>query len=204
MTPRWPLVIVSGCVASILGCASPVPGQPTASAPATTSTPTPTSAASATAKPPPRLAPAVRQPLDARGVEPCELMTPAQLVELGLRPESAKPGTSGASLTCTWVSATDAANPAGLQINADSTLPALDGIYLVPETFAVFEPIEVAGHPAVHADDVAGPVCTIYTAIADYQAVATDGNLGGRPLPDPCAPSRRMAEMILSNLPPLR
>ena len=80
----------------------------------------------------------------------------------------------------------------------------LDNLYIQRNTLAVFEPTEISGHPAVRGDDIVGPVCTLYTAIADYQGLSTDGNLGGRPLADPCGPSRRMAEMILSNLPPLR
>jgi hypothetical protein len=155
-------------------------------------------------RPGPRLAPAVREPLDARGVAPCGLLTPAQLIELGLDPRSARPGTAGAAETCGWTRPTDPGNPAGLQISTNPTIPSLDGIYIIRDTFDVFEPTQIAGHPAVHADGTAGSVCTIYTAIADYQAVSTDGNLAGRPLADPCGPSRRMAEMILSNLPPLR
>jgi hypothetical protein len=155
-------------------------------------------------KPSPRLAPAVGAPLDARGISACDLLTPTQLAELGLDPSSARSGTAGSAQTCGWTRNNDVSNPAGLQINTDPAIPSLDGLYLVRDTFAVFKPIEIFGHPALHADDVAGPVCTIYTAIADYQAVSTDGNLAGRPLADPCGPSRRMAEMILSNLPPLR
>lgn len=79
----------------------------------------------------------------------------------------------------------------------------LDGIYLVRDDYAVFEPTEVAGHPAVQADLTTESGCTLYIAIADHQGVATSGNLAGRSVPDPCGLSRRMAELILSNLPPL-
>jgi hypothetical protein len=133
-------------------------------------------------KPSPRLAPAVGAPLDARGISACDLLTPTQLAELGLDPSSARSGTAGSAQTCGWTRNNDVSNPAGLQINTDPAIPSLDGLYLVRDTFAVFKPIEIFGHPALHADDVAGPVCTIYTAIADYQAVSTDGNLAGRPL----------------------
>lgn len=183
----------------LMSCSAPPQGSPPVSLTNETSPPP----AVTSTKPPPRLAPVVREPLDARGKAPCDLLTAPQLLELGLRPDTARPDTSGAAQICGW-SSTDPGNVAGLQVNTDPTLPSLDGIYLVRDTFAVFEPIEIAGHPAVHADRNAGPVCTIYTAIADYQGISTDGNLAGRPLPDPCAPSRRMAEMILSNLPPLR
>jgi hypothetical protein len=134
-------------------------------------------------------------------VEPCDLLTVQQVTALGFRPETTEQGTGGRAGTCGW--RTDPGNPAGLQINTGTTIPALDGLYLGRDTYAVFEPMEIAGHPAVRADLTSGDVCTIYVAVADYQGLSTDGNLAGRPLPDPCAPSRRMAELVLSNLPPL-
>lgn len=199
MTRGRLVAAVSLLAMAMVGCATQVAGEPSVPPTATVSTSPEVSAT----KLPPRQAPPVRDPRDARGVDACSLLTSAQLIELGFRPDTAQPGTSGSAQVCGWRS-TDSGNAGGLQISIDSAIAALDGIYLIRDTFAVFEPIEIAGHPAVHADGNAGPVCTIYTAIADYQGVSTDGNLAGRPLPDPCAPSRRMAEMILSNLPPLR
>lgn len=196
MIRRWPLVALAVAIAAS-GCSSTVSGSPNG---------LPTHAVPSTglsSKLPPRLAPAVREPKDARGIAPCDLLTRPQLIELGLIPETARPSTAGAAEVCGWGSV-DPGNGGGVQINTDPTIPSLDGLYLQRDTLAVFEPIEIAGHPAVHADGIVGPVCTIYTAVADYQGVSTDGNLAGRPLADPCAPSRRMAEMILSNLPPLR
>lgn len=98
----------------------------------------------------------------------------------------------------------DPTNPAGIQVLADSKIAALDNVYIVRDTLAVFEPTEVSGHPAVHAERTGMAGCVIYTAVSDYQAVATATNLAGRKLAEPCAGARRMAEMILSNLPPLR
>jgi hypothetical protein len=142
-------------------------------------------------------------PLDARGVKACDLLTPDQLAEVGLKPDTAEAKSTGVADVCTW-SSVKPGSVGGVQLSTHPTLPALDGVYLVRDTFAVFEPMKISGHPAVHADRNSGSDCTIYTAIADYQAVATDGDLAGAPEGDPCAPSRRMAELILSNLPPLR
>lgn len=80
----------------------------------------------------------------------------------------------------------------------------MDNLYIVRDDYLVFEPTDVSGHPAIHAERSSLSGCVIYTAISDYQAVATGTNLAGRTLADPCAGARRMAEMILSNLPPLR
>jgi hypothetical protein len=97
----------------------------------------------------------------------------------------------------------DDSNVAGVTLATDLSISGLEGLYLVRDTFDVFEPGEVGGHPSVRADRNANGRCSIYVAIADDQLLSTDGNLAGRPLPDPCEPSRRMAELVLSNLPDL-
>ena len=189
----WCVVFLAGCSATVGGAASPsgaIQPPPPAQAPP--------------AQAPPRLAPAVRTPLDARGFKVCDLLTPSQLAELSLDPTTAESKTVGISDNCTWKYTNDPGNVGGVQLSTHPTLPALDGIYLVRDTFAIFEPLEISGHPAVHADRNAGSGCSIYTGIADYQAIAILADSIGRPRIDACAPSRRMAEMILSNLPPLR
>lgn len=144
------------------------------------------------------------EPKDARGIAACDLLTDAQLVELGLRPETATASSIGSTTrSCSWSSAVDDTNPAGLELNDETTIPVLDDLYLTREVFANFEPREVAGHPALRADYNDDGGCTIITAIADYQGVGTQGNPAGRPQPDPCALSTRMAEFIIANLPPL-
>jgi len=178
----------------LAGCAGPVTGTPSP----------PARLSSAEAKPPPRLAPPVRVPLDARGTKACDLLTPTQLGELNLNTTTAQSKTVGISDSCTWAYTNDPGNVGGVQLSTHPTLPALDGVYLVRENFAKFEPLEISGHPAVRADRNPDSGCSIYTAIADYRAIATLGDTIGRPRADVCAPSRRMAEMILSNLPPLR
>lgn len=192
-----------GAVLVLAACASPVSGAPGPGAGSSAATSSPSAGIAGGGKPPPRYAPAVRSPLDARGIAPCDLLTGPQLLELKLLPATAKPVTSGASLSCTWTSSVDVANPGGLQVRTESTIPVLDNIYIVRDTFAVFESLEISGHPAVHADQSTLTGCTIYTAIADYQGIATFPDLAGHKLANPCAGARRMAEMILSNLPPL-
>lgn len=187
----------SGTVAPVSGSVAPSISAPTA--PESTASVPPSSAA----KPPPRFAPLVREPKDARGIAPCDLLTVAQQVELGFRPETAEPGVAGPAQTCGW--RTDRpGQPAAVQINTDPTIPALDIVYGIRDVYAIFEPSEIAGHPAVRADYNNDEGCVIYTAIADYQGMATGTDIGVGGQADPCAGSRRMAELILSNLPPLR
>lgn len=164
----------------------------------------PTSAGSppqATGRELPRFAPSVADPKDAGDIGGCALLTSVQLEELTLLPETARPRDVGAARACSWTYQ-GGRNSAGLQIAVERTIPGLDGIYVQRVGFDRFEPVTVSGHPGFRADKLDGD-CVLYIAIADYQLFSVDGNLLNEPLPDPCAPSRRMAEMILSNLPPL-
>lgn len=191
------LALLGTIGAYLSGCATYVepPSSPTASSALPSSTTGTPSAA-------PRFAPSVPSPKDARGIGECDLLTPGQIGDLGLAADTADPGVSGAARVCTWAYR-DRRNTAGLQIATERTIPGLDGIYIQRSGFAVFEPVTVSGHPGFHADQVPGDGCSLYIAIADHQLMTVSANLRGEPLPDPCAPSRRMAEMILSNLPPL-
>lgn len=194
------VAIVVG-VLTLPACTVTVAGSPASTPPSAVDGSTPDVP---TRRAPPRFAPAVPEPKDARGVAACDLLTDAQLVELGLRPETATASSVGnTTRSCSWSSAVDDTNPAGLELNDDTTIPALDGLYLTREVYFRFEPREVAGHPAIRADYNDLGDCTILTAIADYQGVSTEGNPAGRPQPDPCALSTRMAEFIIANLPPL-
>ena len=44
----------------------------------------------------------VREPKDARGIAPCDLLTPTQLRELGLDPATASPDARGMAQSCAW------------------------------------------------------------------------------------------------------
>lgn len=192
------LVVIATACLGLAACSSGiVPGTPS-----TGEQPPPSAPSAATTSERPRFAPSVATPKDARGIAECDLLTPAQVDALGLALETADPQTSGAARVCSWAYK-DGQNTAGLQIATERTIPGLDGIYIQRVGFALFEPVTVAGHPGFHADQVEGDGCTLYIAIADYQLLAVGANVRGETMPDPCAPSRRMAEMILSNLPPL-
>ncbi|WP_154667127.1 DUF3558 domain-containing protein [Pseudonocardia asaccharolytica] len=189
------------CTAALAGCAAPASADRGAPAPPAAASPAPASAPSAARSG--DEAPRVPRPKDARGIGTCELLTPAQLTALGLRPETAESKAVGTGRLCTWRSTT-VGEPAGITIADDIEVRGLEHIYRLRDTFAVFESREVAGHPAVRADGNADGRCSLYVAVAEYQLLSADGNLAGRPLPDPCERSRRMVEAVLSNLPPLR
>lgn len=131
------------------------------------------------------------------------MLTDGQLRELDLVPESAREFADEIAPGCAWSSSTDDTNPVGLEINSDSTLAVLDLMENLRDNFGRYERTEVAGHPAVRADDVADDSCSLVIAVADHQGIGIGYNDANRPLPDPCELPRRMGEFILANLPPL-
>lgn len=72
---------------------------------------------------------------------------------------------------------------------------------------AIFRPIEVGELPAVQQQSVeSSTLCTTTVGIADWEALdittVIDELEGGRPITDPCAEGRRVAEAIVATLPP--
>ncbi|MGE0301039.1 DUF3558 domain-containing protein [Pseudonocardia sp.] len=144
----------------------------------------------------------VREPKDARGIGPCELLTVAQQEELGLDPSTAKSGAEGLAQSCFWYYRGQH-NYARIGISTDSTAGKLPALWRLFRDDPNYEQFEVAGHPALRTNVEPDRFCDITVAIADLQTVVVAATADLTPRPDPCAPSRRMAELILSNLPPL-
>lgn len=144
----------------------------------------------------------VRHPKDARGIPPCALLTEAQLVELGLDPASAYPDRRLLGESCVWHYA-DGSTFADVSISTDPTATKLPGMYRLHHADPSFEILEIAGHPVVRYDRDPTRECGLSIGVADFQNLGTGGYYDRKPRPDICAQSRRMAEMVLSNLPPL-
>lgn len=199
--PRSSWLVAAVLAVALVGCAS---AEPAGSSPADTPTSTGQDPGTQTSSPPReplRYSDPVPEPKDVRGIEACDLLTDGQVLELGLVPESAEQRDQGPRIqTCVWSSAIHPANPVSIQKNVDTPLPVLDGQFLIRDSLLFYEEREVAGHPALRAELSDTGTCTITVAVSDYQGVATTAD---RPLPDPCVMSTRMAEFVLSNLPPL-
>lgn len=146
----------------------------------------------------------VREPKDRRGIPPCALLTNGQLAELGLRADTAEEYPTGVGRGCQWLLVDDPRNYATALGSTDLQNPGLPGIYVIREQIARFEPLEISGHPGVRADRTLRGGCEITVAASDDQLIGANGNAAGLPIPDECGRSRRMVEMILSNLPPRR
>ena len=76
-------------------------------------------------------------------------------------------------------------------------------MYRLHHAEAGFEILQIARHPALRFDRDPMRECGFSVGVADLQNVGVFGYADRKPRPDICAQSRRMAEMILANLPPL-
>lgn len=203
MTRHSALCLLAVLVVTLVGCTSgeTVNGSP-GQTPAAPPTATPDADESSTGLPrePLRFNDPVPEPKDASAIEACDLLTVDQVQLLGLAPDSADQQGSGKIQTCLWRSAIFPSGSAGLVKNIETGVPILDGMDLIRESAFFYEKLQVAGHPAVRGDSSDSGTCTITIAVADYQGV---GAKADQPESDPCSTSIRMAEFVLSNLPPL-
>lgn len=197
MTRRRPLLLAVAATAVLLaGCGS-------ADRVDAESSPDSASTSAQPAQPyrePLRYSDPVAQPKDASDVEACDLLTDGQLEDLGLVPDSAEQQEIENIQTCIWSSVVYPANPVSVQKKIETGVPVLDGLYLIREGTFLYEEREISGHPAVRAEISETKTCTIMVAVSDYQGL---GIKADQPLPDPCTTSTRIAELVLSNLPPL-
>lgn len=195
MSARLLLVVVLSVVSGLAGC-----GVVPATSPASPGKPDPAIVYPFPAEAVPQ-AIRVRAPKDARGVDHCALLRPAEVRALGLDPASARPTPSNDPdvAGCDWTPAGDPDNVAGFGTQVDSRNPALRGVYIESERIAgFFEPTEVGGHPAVLIRDRPTTGCTIEVGVADDQLLSASTTV----LKDDCAWARRMAEAVLAHLPP--
>jgi hypothetical protein len=199
------LALAVACTAALLsGCAPPLPGGRDTADVNTTDVNTWGSDIGPHGEWPPDIPVQlrVREPRDSRGIAPCDLLTRAQLRELGLDPASAFPDARGMEQSCTWHTP-DKSDNAGLGISTDPRASKLPSMYRVHHDEPWFQILEIAGHPALRFDPQPERDCGLSIAIADLQNLGVGATADRTPRPDPCAETRRMAEMILSNLPPL-
>lgn len=145
----------------------------------------------------------VKEPRDARGIGYCDLLTRGQLLDLGLIPDTALPAQGvGSAGRCSWVYADDALNRAVVTVRTDSPNPVFYGYYRIRGANARYELIDnVAGHPAASYNPGELVGCVVTVGVADDQGIEAQSNALAPPTPEDCGRSRRMAELILANLP---
>ncbi|MGQ0576808.1 MAG: DUF3558 domain-containing protein [Pseudonocardia sp.] len=198
-------VLVAAVAVVLASCApAPVPGGAAPAAPPASPGPAVDPAAGAmpsiderfTADIPAELK--VRDPIDVRGLSPCELLTGAQLAEFGLDPTSARTNRARFGPGCSWDYREGLAS-AGIDLTTDPRAAKLPDLYRLRETSRNFEIRQIAGFPVIR-DDIAEDECQLVLAVADTQIIGINAFSDRRRLPDQCGPAVRMAELIIANL----
>lgn len=148
----------------------------------------------------------VKDPRDASGVEVCSLLKPQDVQTLNLEPQGQKMKDAlDPSLPehCKWRS------PGGETTVSLSVLPGRSlQVYRDNSSgFVDYAESEIAGHPAVQAndDDPANGSCALYLATRDDEILysfATEANGSGAPV-DPCGLAKKALESSVPALPPV-
>ncbi|MGQ0575345.1 MAG: DUF3558 domain-containing protein [Pseudonocardia sp.] len=146
----------------------------------------------------------VAQPKDARGIRACDLLTPAQLAEIGLRPETGERGPTSQGDQCDYQTVEDHRHGVGIASNTGLRNPGLPGVYVNARGASLFEPTTIAGHPGARIRLTPNEGCQISAAASDDQLVGAIGTASATEAPGDCARYQRIVELILSNLPPRR
>lgn len=179
-----------------------------------TGTPTPESTTSSSGSAPtssgsvPSDVPTVPSPgLDTErfAANPCGLLTEAQLksnqVAAGVK---GTPRESPLGPSCTWAASGTPAN-SYLVVTVNNQLGGIAQLYAQKSNFAMWEPVQVAGYPAVIALDSAARglgVCRVNIGTSQKTLVAVDVSLdqAAKDRADACPRTRAIGEMVIATL----
>ena len=181
-------VVVGGLAAALVAsCSQQEPGSPSS-----TTTTQSQGGGSATAPP-------VGSPKNLKARSACQLLTAAQLSDLGAT-ASPSPDTSvWGEGNCKWIS-----DEVSLYISPDTTRgKGLSGVYSNVSGSAGFESLTVAGYPAARTGSESNE-CAIAVGTSNTQVFLIDLTLFGSRRAnkeDPCALAQKVGADVLSNLP---
>jgi hypothetical protein len=145
--------------------------------------------------------PPVRHPKDLAVIQPCLLLTPAQL-EANRIDQPGQPNNVLGSTGCEW---SDKAHTREFAAFVDIGNDVLRNVYSQRNTIPVLEVTQVVGQPAIRTkDDVDGGSCYFRVAAADVQTLIVRFTSLRQDREDPCGPAKTFAETIIGNLPPLK
>lgn len=157
-----------------------------------------------TSERPRQLSPPVDNPRDIRayGDRPCDVFTIEQLTQFGFdRPPNSTDTLPSGAKTCVWI---DSGHNGRLALGTYPDWDVLERTYLAGASLPVFEPIEIAGLPAVVYQDAIGlPRCEVTVGLAGRQGLDVTFTDLREPPDDPCGAARDAAEVAVGNLPPL-
>jgi len=161
----------------------------------------PSAASGSSTRAPDYLIPPVRNPKDLAAIQPCLLLTPAQL-EANRIDQPGRPRDVVGSTGCEW---SDQAHTREFAVFVDIGNDVLRNVYNQRDTIPVLEVTQVAGQPAIRTkDDVDGTSCYFRVAAADAQTLIVRFTSLRQSHEDPCGPAKTFAETVIGNLPPLK
>jgi Protein of unknown function (DUF3558) len=145
--------------------------------------------------------PAVRNPKSLTAIQPCLLLTPAQL-DVHLINQAGQPKDLLGNTGCVW---SDRAHTREFAVFVDIGNDVLRNVYSQRDVIPVFELTQVAGLPAIRTkDDVHGASCYFRVATAEAQTLIVRFTSLRPGRADPCGPVRAFTETVIGNLPPLK
>jgi hypothetical protein len=143
--------------------------------------------------------PPVRHPKGQITVQPCLLLSQAQL-DTHRIDQLGQPKNALGNTGCDW---TDKAGTREFAVYVDIGNDVLHNVYSERDNIPVFEVTEVAGLPAIRTkDDVNGTSCYYRVATSETQTLIVRFTSLRQTREDPCPPAKHFAETIISNLPP--
>lgn len=144
--------------------------------------------------------PPVRNPRNLTAIQPCLMLTPAQL-DTNRIDQSGRPKAVVGNVGCEW---SDKAQTREFAVFVDIGSDVLRNVYAQREVIPVLEVTEVAGLPAIRTkDDVNSATCYYRVATAEEQTLIVRFTARQKSREDPCGPAKLFAQTVISNLPPL-
>ncbi|WP_245856812.1 DUF3558 domain-containing protein [Actinoalloteichus hoggarensis] len=143
------------------------------------------------------LAPSVTDPRDVAGVDVCALLTPESAEDLGFAAEGEARTTGGGNASCVWES------EAGSRVTlvTDVEREGLEEIYSRQSLYSDWEELEVAGHPAVRANEgEPTSMCGYVVGVSDTQYLDVNYVRSGSE-DEACAGALAVAEAVIPTLP---
>ncbi|MGW4058982.1 DUF3558 domain-containing protein [Amycolatopsis sp. NPDC004747] len=149
-------------------------------------------------------APKVPAPLKTDGIlaDPCSALSAAQQDDIGMaKPGKATQGPTGPD--CAWTSNGSASNVVSISpFTANKN--GLSDIYAQKAGSAYFEPLTVAGYPAVStnvSDLRSSGNCPLWVGVTDELAVMVLAQIStGSNKPQPCTVAQKVAEAMIQHL----
>lgn len=187
-------LLLSGCGGQTAGEAQPI-STPASNTPNSTDPAPPSATGSSTEN----LAPTVTDPKDIVDVSPCDFLTADQAASFQLPTTGEQAEDNFGYNTCLW---SDLNTGFSVAIYHNSRGITLSDIYEQQDTFAVFQPLDIAGHPATVANRVDSDInCEVFLAATDDQMLVLQTSTMSNSGVDACDWGIEIAATAIENVP---